>query len=152
MAAVPAMASVQGKLKTKIEFDPSNTKKKTFQAYKSDMEAYFEEFVIGYVLKDDAATYAPADGDGDAVKATKALKEYNMKIARRFLYGSMIGEADTLARSPDNKDEPKLIWKALCDKYDAKEVIDIEAKTTDAQHWPQRKSDGVRRQNQVFGR
>jgi len=71
-------------------------------------------FVEGYV----------PPGEDDA----KKLKEYNMKIARRFLLSSVLGEAETLARSPDHDGEPKKIWKALCDKYDGKEIISIQAK------------------------
>ena len=125
-AAVPVMSSIQGKLKAKIEFDPDDMKKRTFQSYKEDMTAYFDEFMIGFVLTENFDVYMPP-GDEDA----KKLKEYNMKIARRFLVSSVLGEAGMLARSPDHGGEPKKIWEALCAKYDGKDKIDIEAKTSE---------------------
>jgi anthranilate/para-aminobenzoate synthase component I len=117
-AKVPTMAPVQGKLKAKISFNPAEKKGTTFRAYRDDVEEDFDEFVIGYVLTEDLNAYDVADTD------EKALKKYNMKIARRFIYESLCVY----------KGEPKLIWITLANKYAAKEITDIENKLTEWQN------------------
>ena len=89
--AVPDMASIQGKLKASIVFDPDDIKAKTFQSYRQDMEEYFDEFVIGFVLSEEWSDYNDND-DGN-----KPLKRFNAKIARRYIYSTLRGDAETLA-------------------------------------------------------
>jgi hypothetical protein len=83
MAKVLELAPIQGKLKAKITFDPTDKKGITFVSYCEDMEEYFDEFLISYILTEDMAAYSGAETD------EKALKLYNMKIAHRFIYESL---------------------------------------------------------------
>jgi hypothetical protein len=88
----PVMANVQGKLKVKIVFDPTD-KSQSFQSYRTDMEEYLEEFCVRWVVTEAFSAYEAGDDGG------KPLKRYNSKATKRYIISGLVGDAEAIARA-----------------------------------------------------